>query len=202
MKKIRNKRHLSDRGFSLVELLITMLISGIVTVAAVAFLSLGIRYYGNADDEATIQNESQIASMFLTELIQEADSCRVMDVSSHPEFGYAFEVIRANWVPTPAPGAPTPTPAPVTYYSSVVALKGNQLWYVEIDDTTKTDEQKLQDLADMGLEGAFLASKVQWITLDLSEAGDGLVKLEMNFQVNDKVYNDTAVISLRNRKRN
>jgi len=202
MKNMQNKRLLSDGGFSLVELLITMLISGIVTVAAVAFLSLGIRYYGNADDEATIQNESQIATMFLTELIQEANTFRVMDVSSHSEFGYAFEVTRPEIDPLTGENIRDSVTDEIINFSSVVALRGNQLWYIEGINAAGTDAEKLDALAGMGLEGAFLASKVQWITLDLSEAGDGLVKLTMNFQVNDRVYQDTAVISLRNKKRN
>ncbi|MBQ3028737.1 MAG: prepilin-type N-terminal cleavage/methylation domain-containing protein, partial [Lachnospiraceae bacterium] len=44
MKRLQTRRHLSNDGFSLMELIITVLISSIVTTAAVAFLSVGMRY--------------------------------------------------------------------------------------------------------------------------------------------------------------
>ena len=64
MKKLKRKLHLSDEGFSLMELIITMLVSAIVTAAAAGFLVAGVQFYNRANAETTIQKESQVAEFF------------------------------------------------------------------------------------------------------------------------------------------
>ena len=61
MKKRRKKLHRSNEGYTLVELIVTMLISSIVTLAVSGFLIMGIQYYNRTNAETTLQTESQVA---------------------------------------------------------------------------------------------------------------------------------------------
>ena len=74
MKKRIKKLHRSNEGFSLMELVVTMLISSLVTTAVAGFLSMGLNYYRRTKAEAALQTESQVAELFLTELFQESRS--------------------------------------------------------------------------------------------------------------------------------
>ena len=51
MKKRIKKLHRSNEGFSLMELIVTMLISSIVTAAVAGFLSMGLNYYRRTNAE-------------------------------------------------------------------------------------------------------------------------------------------------------
>ena len=197
MKRFQRKRHLSNDGFSLMELIVTVLISGIVTTAAVAFLSVGMRFYWNADDETKLQTESQIAEAFLTELFQESKDFKKLDSSTYPaDVTYVFEVIRKY--------------SATEDYSSLVALKGTELWYKELTpaDSTKTDAEKISDITGENRRNVFLADKVTFLSLsedtweEAMNSGNGLVELKMTFNVNGREYTERTWISLRNRKRN
>lgn len=188
MKRQCKQKHLSDKGFSLVELIITMLISSIVTAAVAGFLTMGLRMYQNTDAETVLQTESQIAELFLTELLQESDNYEVIDSTSFSEVSYAVKVIRGAKV-------------------SVVIINGNQLWYGD-DITSTSDQERIQDVLDLGKSGAFLASNIQSLALDPithSEAissENGLVKIDYTFQVGSRQYIESAFVSLRNKARN
>ncbi len=201
MKRLQTKRHLSNDGFSLMELIITVLISSIVTTAAVAFLSVGMRYYWNAGDETTLQTESQIAELFLTELFQEATDFHKLDATYPADMTYAFEVVREK---------------SGTDCYAVVALKGTEIWYKELttEESTKTDAEKVAIIAGATKDTAFLAGNATELTLSetcwadaMSSGGvvtgtEGLVKLDMTFHVNGREYKESTWISLRNTKRN
>ncbi len=193
MNKRKQKLHLSDDGFSLMELIVTILVSAVVTTAAAGFLGAGMQYYNNATHETTLQRESQVAELFVTELLQESGEYREIPSSAFPAgegIAYAVRVKRGSQV-------------------SVIALKGKQLWYADVtaDDTT-TDAQILSQLVTKGKAGAFLADNVE--TFFVSPASweeafistNGIVTVDMVFKVQDKQYTDKSIVSLRNRKIN
>ncbi len=196
MKKLRKRKHLSNEGFSLMELIVTMMVSLVVTAAVAGFLSAGMRYYQNADNETRLQTESQVAELFLTELLQEAVDFKELNTGSHADISYAFEVKRRL---DPA--------APDAITISVVAVKGEQLWYAEsVPDGSDAD--KLTALVNLGMSKAFLANHVTTLVLtpgNRTEAIDdcnGLVKMVAGFQVHDRTYTETSTVSLRNKKKN
>lgn len=193
MKKIRRKLHLSDEGFSLMELIVTMLVSAVVTAAAAGFLVAGVQFYNRANAETTLQKESQVAELFLTELIQESvdyryvttcpsgvDSALIVDLNQSNAGGEALE--------------------------SVVVRKGSQLWYGTAPKSD-TDETKIATVAAKEKKDAFLADCIASFSVTPSlqttaKSGNGLVKIEIVFEEANKTYSSTATVSLRNKKRN
>lgn len=190
MKKRRKRKHLSDnnKGFSLVELIVTMLISTIITTAVAGFLSMGTQFYRRTNAETVLQTESQIAELFLTELIQEASEYTVLDTTSSP-FGVtdAVRVVRD--------GAPV-----------LVVKKGNQLWYGSAVGSSDMDQ--IEYVAGLGKAEAFLASHVEEFKVTPEDHGkaitdeNGIVKIDFTFKVDEREYKESAFVSLRNKERN
>ncbi len=189
MKKLRKKLHLSDDGFSLMELIVTMLVSSIVIAATAGFLSAGMRYYQNANAETIVQTESQIAELFLTELLQESKDYKELSVAG-TDATYALMVKRA---------------ISGTDVVSVVVLKDSQLWYADV--TEGTDAAMINAVITAGKANAFLADHVtqtdvipdDWST---AAGNKGLLNLKLKFNVSGKTYTETATVSLRNISRN
>lgn len=190
MKKIKQKLHLSDEGFSLMELIVTILVSAVVTTAAAGFLGAGMQYYNNATHETKLQKESQVAELFITEMIQEAKEYNEIPSSAYPAgagIAFAIKVKR---------GAET----------SVVLQKENQLWYSVV--TATDDGAMINEVLAKGKAGAFLADNVESFVVtpgnweDAFKNTNGIVTVDMVFKVQDKQYTDKSIISLRNRKTN
>lgn len=193
MKKIQKKLHLSDEGFSLMELIITMLVSAIVTAAAAGFLVAGVQFYNRANAEATVQKESQVAELFLTELIQESVNYEVI-TSCPAGVQYALKVTRKD-----AGGNDE--------VSLVIWRDDGQLWYGVVSNTASDDIARINEVLGKGKNGAFLADGVTWFLVTPGARqdaidGNGLVKIIMTFEELDKTYSSTATVSLRNKKKN
>lgn len=70
MKKFNRKKN--NMGFSLVELIVSLLISSIVIATIVFFVATGLSSYQKASTETTLQMEAQTASNQITDLLLEA----------------------------------------------------------------------------------------------------------------------------------
>ena len=191
MKKRRKKLHRSNEGFTLMELIVTMLVSSIVTAAVAGFLSMGLNYYRRTNAETSLQTESQVAELFLTELLQEAQDYRVFDAGDHPAgVSYALEVTRNSKV-------------------YVVAKKGNALVYGEVDVSGSPDDTaRIHAITSQEMDKVFLAQHVSGFSVIPGTRGDaiatnhGLVKLGLEFNVDGRTYVGDETISLRNTEKN
>lgn len=67
----------SNDGFTLVELLVTIVVGSIAAAAAATVLILGLRIYYNANDTALKQNEVNIGITVIENLVAEAEISRV-----------------------------------------------------------------------------------------------------------------------------
>lgn len=193
MKRRKQKKMSSNRGYSLIELIVTVLISSIIVVAVVGFLSTGLRHYRNVNSEALLQMESQVTELFITELFQEAEDFRVIDSTSYPTgegVSYVVEIQRD-----------------VTY---LLALKEGELWFSEVTvEEGDTDTAIINKLLSEGRSRAFLAKYVSNFQLSGSTTfsgavGDdnGLVFVRTEFKVDGKQYDNDMLIALRNARRN
>lgn len=195
MKREHKKLHLSNEGFSLMELVVTMLVSAVVTAAVAGFLSIGMRYYQTADDEARLQTESQVAELFLTELLQEADEFNVIAPGAcPPDVSCAFTTTRRV----------DPTD-PTKDVFAVVVLRGTQLLYGEVADGS--DAAKVSELMGKSISETFLANHVVYMNVSPTNRTDamtnnGLVMLTVDFQVHGRAYQGNSTIALRNKTKN
>lgn len=186
MKRIHRRLHLSDEGFSLMELVVTILVSAIVTAAATGFLVAGVQFYNRANAETTVQMESQVAELFITELIQESSAHEY--VTSCPAGVDSALILNRNEVDGEG-----------NELESIVIRKGSQLWYgtAKKDDPVAT---KIATVSGLTKDKAFLADCVkEFIVVDPES---GLVRLIMEFEESNKTYKSNTVIALRNKKRN
>ncbi len=194
MKKIRKKLHLSDEGFSLMELIVTMLVSAVVTAAAAGFLVAGFQFYNRANAEATLQKESQVAELFLTELIQESEDFRY--VTTCPSGVDSALIVDRNEVKSIS--------GVVVEVESVVVRKGSQLWY-GVAKKSDADDVKIATVAGMEKKDAFLADCItDFSVTPENKAGvsNDLILITLGFEEGNKTYSGDATISLRNKKKN
>lgn len=194
MKNKRKKPHLSDEGFSLMELIITMLVSAIVTAAAAGFLVAGVQFYNRANAETIVQKESQVAELFITELIQESVDYKFTTTCPAGING----VLEVDLRQTDESG---------NEVVSLVIWKDEQLWYAPVPKSVTDEAAKINTVISAGKANAFLADCVTMFTVSPGQkptepSWDGLVNATMVFEEANKSYTETSTISWRNKKRN
>ncbi len=82
MNRKKRKGSVSNKGFTLVELLVSMVILSIVILIIASFLSLGSRSYSKANQEITRQMETQTVMNQLEDLIIKSYWVKLIDVST------------------------------------------------------------------------------------------------------------------------
>ncbi len=189
MKKKLKKLHHSNQGFSLMELIVTMLISSIVTAAVAGFLAVGLNYYRRTNAETALQMESQVAEYFLTELLQEAEYYRVIN-DCPTGVDYALEVTRDSKI-------------------YIVARKGTVLVYGEVDMSANPDDEgRVYAVTSQTVEKVFLAKHVSGFSVTPGKQEDalslynGLIRLGLQFSTDGKTYTGNQTVSIRNTVKN
>lgn len=189
-KRKKSPKKLGNDGMSLIELIVTILISSCVVAAATGFLILGLRQYRMTEEETMLQRESQVTELFLTELFQEASD---------------FEVIESGFPAGTGITAAVAVERDGTEY--LVVHAGSELWYGEAVGGTRTEQ--LAAIAHLPKSEKFLADYVTSFQLygdgstfgEIAE-GDGWINIKVAFSVTEKQYTGNMVIALRNTKRN
>ena len=171
-------RERKNGGYSLIELIVTILVSSAVMASAVLFMSLGLNHFKTVNAETVLQTESQTAEMFLTELFQEATDFKCV--------GGDHGTIQVKH------GAKT----------FIVMEKGMDLWFGEVTSSGEGDQ--LLELDGRGRAKAFLAQHVESFRIgeENMESADGKVTMTIKFKVNDREYVSKSFIKLRNIKQN
>ena len=82
-KKLNLKKNciLNNKGVTLVELVVTMLVSSIICLAIVGFISTATNSYRKTNADTTIQLEAQVASNVINDIIISAKSCTYQEVT-------------------------------------------------------------------------------------------------------------------------
>lgn len=81
MFRFIKKRQLNNKGFSLVELLVAIAITAVISALLATFLSSGMRYFRKQNNSIDVQNELQEASNRITDALMEATSIRIKEQS-------------------------------------------------------------------------------------------------------------------------
>ena len=80
---MKNNRLLNDnKGFSLVELIVTVLITAILMIAVIAFISSSRTVYQSINTSATLQEEAITAERVFTEAFMEAKAYKLETLST------------------------------------------------------------------------------------------------------------------------
>lgn len=191
MEARKQKVLASNGGYSLVELIVTVLISGVVMLAVMGFLTSGLNHFRSVNSESLLQMESQMTELFVTELIQESTDFRtVADTDLPSGVSAALEVERGT-----------------EYY--ILALVGNELRF-GTPTTGSSVTDKVANVAAQSRNKTFLAQYVTDFSLDsdldtFTKAKEfdyvGTV-VTIQYQVDQKSYTSASLIKLQNVERN
>ena len=191
MEAKKEKRMASNGGYSLVELIVTVLITGVVMLAVMGFLTSGLRHFRNVNSESLLQMESQMTELFVTELIQESTDFRMVGTSELPSgVTMALEVEKGS-----------------EYY--ILLQVGDELRFgTPTGGSTVTD--KVANVQGQPRGKTFLADYVLSFVIDPSvdtfaEAkGNEYVgtSVEINYKVDQKSYTSISLIKLQNVDKN
>lgn len=209
MKK--NKLIKDNRGFSLVELIVTLLVSSFVILAASFFLTASLSTFNRNNTEVSLQMESQIAMNLIENLTVEASSC-----CYYPDFEYTVtdgENEESATCPVFAIG--TSDGSTTTLYLVILKEKTHQLLLIKqtkavadtpnyvnvVDDLNPSSVKDLVSAEIASKRPHLLANYVTDFTVTPSEVKtdtDELVQLVIKLSYMDKTYDSSSNISLRN----
>lgn len=188
MKKIFSKMKKNNSGFSLIELVVTILISGLVLGSAAILISLGGNQFSRISAEESVQSEAQFTDYFITELFQEALDFTKLDATElSGGASTAVQVVREDG----------------TY---MLAHIGTTLYFGAVDES-KTKAEQLSQLIGLGKAKSFLAKNVE--TFSFTETSytsamstNGFLVIGYKISFMNKSFSGSSFIKLRNRKVN
>ena len=177
----------SNQGFSLVELIVTLMISSIIVLAIGGFLSVAIRAYQSTNSEVAVQLEAQIATNQMTELLREAKSYEFEE--NYIIDGIGYPVLKIN----------------------VSDETGNYRYYLLLHETEQLllyQRVKMEDVVDeetnlralLANPYAVLAKYITHISispLSLTTATNQLVQITVTLDCKGKEYISNSNVSRR-----
>lgn len=209
-----------NRGFSLVELIVTLLVSSFVILAASFFLTASLSTFNRNNTEVSLQMESQIASNLIENLVVEATSCKYI-----PDFEYTVTAavvdestneVKEGEVTGQCPVFLIGTSDGATSTLYIVILK-NETHQLLLKKLTKPasengnyinvvdlDPQTIKDTVSEAIRSkrpALLANYVTTFNVSpmvLTTETDEIVQLVIKLSYMDKTYDTSSNISLRN----
>ena len=108
---MNNEQKLNNKGFSLIELLVSIAIAGIVVVAAFSMVLYGMNRYAKSSKETKLQNEIQFVNNAISDAIKEGhigssriDITRKADGSVNTAMIYTALQLDSNGLPVEVSG--------------------------------------------------------------------------------------------------
>lgn len=189
----QEKGKLNNAGFSLVELIVTVLLMSMIMGIVMVFISTSRTYYQVVDAEAVLQAEAQAASGYFYDLLLESTDVKTTgDLAATSAGGSVADgAIRVFSIKSS------------TGYSYIVWEKDNNvLRYCTHDGFTGGSDVTTicENIADAGAIGnryKLLAEHVTDITLT-KELGKSLYKLTLNLNYLGRDYTTTLAVAGRN----
>lgn len=190
----------SNKGLTLIELIVSILVSSIVILSAIMFFSLALTQYRNAAEETDLMMESQIAVNIIKEVVMEAKE--PVEAGSYTEGAVSYPYIA---VKTGSSVNPDGTAGAEEYYHLFVLdiAGGVLLYHREAGGGPGSAENAIRStvLADgminkTDLKQYFLAEHVQGMSMD--NTNPQLLRLSMEFVYNGRTYLTEETILVRN----
>lgn len=203
MKSTGREQQLNNAGFSLVELIVSVLITAFIMGMIVAFISISRRTYENINSEAKLQTEAQMATNYINELLLEAQDCG--SGTFHYDKGGVSGDADVIWIKAPDNSSAS-RDVSYDYFiirerSSNVLRFSRQVAVAGMSETVKSPtglatvtavSSAVQD------RYALLAECVTGITM--SPLSGGLVEVQLTLNYSGKEYVTTLYVSSRNLK--
>lgn len=177
-----------NAGFSLIELLVTILVSSMIFATASILMSIGLRQYQTVNAEVMLQTESQIAEFFITEQLQEATDFKKLS-SSELVSGVtsAIQIKKGT-------------------DEYMLAYIGDELRFGKVS-AGKTSTEQLTELKAKDKHETFLAQHITSFSFSAPDytsvvdetTGNGFVIVGYKFEVLNKTYTSNSFIKLRNK---
>ena len=188
----------NNRGFTLVELLVSLLVSSMVILSASLFLSATIRTYNYSNTEVSLQMESQIALNLLENLVIESTECEYDDA-------YVYQADSDNsYVCTLFEIYSTDESGNSILYLIIHDAEDSMLLLKKLDLTGGVSADDIKNTVKEAIEAEKPALLANYVTkLKVSPASldtdtEGLVRIDIELEYNDKTYTSSTSISLRN----
>lgn len=190
----------SDKGFSLMELIVSIVISSVVILSAVAFFSFSLSQYRKTAEETDLMMESQIAVNAIREVVMEAKEPVETGSYSSGGVSYPYFAVRTGR------GIKAEEIADVEVYYHLFLLDTAAdvvLYHRTSGDGPGNAEEGIEstffadgviDKKDM--KRYFLADYVLDMSLDCSNPQ--LPILSMEFDMNGRSYQTSEMIYIRN----
>ncbi len=181
-------------GFSLVELIVSMLVSMLVISSVVLFITVAMNFYRSTNEELKLQMESQIAMNLIADIVIETKSDVIMNYITID--GYNYPVLDINTGVFDSVSATT-----INYHHIIVYDSNtNRLLYDKYQETAGVtfvleDEVRNNILGEGNLKKVFLADYVTGLNVTQSGA---LIQITIDFANGDNTYHATQNINMRN----
>ncbi len=180
-----------NKGFSLVEMIVSFAILAIAGLAVYGLMSTGTMHFKRTGQDVGLQYEQQVVVNKLRDVLLESSNALSYDDSTKTLYVYNQE----DMGPT-APGATTHT---YKYKVTKIFLSGTELKQVSkiFDDITGTDGVDISTISDD--DAKLLGEEVKDISFDLTDIAEGKIGFIITFEAEGKELVSEQVVSLRNR---
>ena len=182
----------SNKGFSLVELIVSFAILAIAGTAIYGLMSAGTNHFTRTGTDVGLQYEQQVVVNRLRDTIIEASNAINYDVDA--EGNDSLLIYSLEDMGVTSSGAHTHT---YKYRVSKIYLEGNQLkkisaLYDDVDSVTST----LSGVT--ATDDSLLGDNVKHIDFDLSDIANGKIEFEITFEQGESEITSKQIVSLRN----
>lgn len=195
VKKSMHNKKLNNKGYTLVELIVAMLIGAIVMLAAAGFVSLGSNLFRNGTSDVNLSVESETALNFVSDLLRESK-----DYIYYPSIEAQTGRYKALVVNTSDSG--------IDYVNVIVFNESESLLCYEkqelpsgdtLSDITLSDIKAICDAS--GIDD-YLASYVKNFIVTPSEFEDvnESIKLQIYLKAGNSEYESSLLVTSRNKK--
>lgn len=215
------KKRINNQGYSLVELIVTVLISGMITTMVMIFVTVSRNSYDRVNKDTVLQTEAQMATSYIGDIAIEAKECHYTGFSD--EDG-TYQVLSIK-----APDAEYVSGTKYDYYYIILLEENSNILrfckvkddatlqadgtYVLPDDselvfTAGTNDIDYKTMLGTGHKNiignkrALLAQYVtdMRVTIPDITSRERLVQIQLTFTYQDVVYQATKNIASRNIK--
>ena len=172
-----------NKGYTLIELIVTLLVSSVVALATVGFWAVATKNYRLANAEVTLQLESQVTTNQISELIIESKAV-AFETTAGREGGEAYKILAITG---------TEDGTDCVYYF-VLNHNKNELLFAKDTDMTKTPSDIITQC--LNSQEALLS---RYITdLEITQIGTTLYQLTLSFQFDGRTFISSTNITSRN----